>query len=329
MYKLLWCTLVFIFSIQLSKAQYGFNFKTFNNNDRFERDDSVAGMRYSKTIPEIIFENDTNLWLMRTKINNNEDFIKSELKFDGEKMHVISFSFYGLYGYNHQRPAEFIKYQLILIDNKLLFDGLYSRFSMNNDTLETGLFSNGLQIGLWKYFNKAKNVYQTKYFFGKSFTDFFLTLYYYNGMKKLECLIVNNLYEDTFTYYYFENGNIQIKGCYKSGIRVGEWCFYHLNGKLLTKGIYSGNFITRYIPECEKLGDNYPSSAIYNYAIMRSICTKRGKWKYWDSDSKPVKIEKYDNIGNIKKIKYFNDTKIPETGIFYELNGLFIDLLNE
>jgi antitoxin component YwqK of YwqJK toxin-antitoxin module len=137
--------------------------------------------------------------------------------------------------------------------------------------------------------------------------------------------------------YYLKNGNIAMKGVYKSGrlnVKNGYFIYYYENGKKREEGSYRNNYRTGEWKGWFKEGND---KLIYKYetGTLKEVIAyyengnvkyygkylnglKNGKWTYWNKDGKLSMQGKYKlNKKNGKWTKYFSD----DTLTVYFKNG--------
>ncbi len=121
--------------------------------------------------------------------------------------------------------------------------------------------------------------------------------------------------------YYYENGNLEKEGIQNEGNPVGYWVKYYENGIIEKKAIYKS---WDHIEESEAfdkqgrlreswsfLSDGvWENKTFHANGNLRSIGKSEseknvGEWKSFSEDGTLVKIEFYDNEGEIKKLKTF------------------------
>lgn len=93
---------------------------------------------------------------------------------------------------------------------------------------------------------------------------------------------------------WFDNGNVNLEGSYTNGKQEGDWNFYHYNGKLCLKKVYSKGKLLSKIYFDEK-GNPLPSSAII--INKEDHVFKGGKKKYYE------KLKKLRKELALKKMK--------------------------
>lgn len=158
-----------------------------------------------------------------------------------------------------------------------------------------------------------------------------ITTFYVNG-QTYEIGIFKNGYLDKGEYLsYHDNGQLEFKGKYKEGKRIGPWVGFDNNGLLSAYGVYDsiGNLISEYwfhdtgvIDElnifdhdsiCLKNSILFYNDGTLNYTFNRTIMT---------GESKEIT---YHENGNIEKIvRYKNGKKNGYTEQF-DFNGELID----
>lgn len=66
--------------------------------------------------------------------------------------------------------------------------------------------------------------------------------YFMNGQIQMKGYFRSNSKVDTF-YFYYPNGKLMTKGLYQDNLRYGIWTSYYENGKIKDKVAFNGNFI--------------------------------------------------------------------------------------
>lgn len=77
---------------------------------------------------------------------------------------------------------------------------------------------------------------------------------YGNGQEKRTGEQVNSLNQGIWTWYY-ENGNIQLRGSFEEGNRTGVWKSYDTLGNLLVESTYENNLLNGMFTEYNSSGE--------------------------------------------------------------------------
>jgi len=347
--------ILFMFAFLTIKAQDEIIIKPYNTKYNFKRYDSTTQMIYYKSISEIIAETDTNIW-QHTVIRDKQDVLVSEFKYDGKHIHVNAYdTYYKKYAYERH-----CRYTLIMKDSLLVYDGAYSCFFPDYDTLETGNFSLGKHIGVWKRYSKGQLI-KIKEYFETPDENYKVTRYFNNGNISSTWKVKNKMVDDS-VYSFYSDGSIRVKGCYKAGKRTGEWKFYHQNGNLGFKGTYSEaseydsdwviqkrKGVWRFYDEEGKLGrkDTYskkgnlkcvkfysPSynpnfSQLYYKPVITIKMTGKGVLRLYDNNRKLARKDVHSKKGKLKRVRFYNDFPIfvPSADFYENNNGVFSDNL--
>ena len=141
-------------------------------------------------------------------------------------------------------------------------------FPENGKLLSTGKYKNGEREGIWEWYFPNGNLY---YRSG------------YSPDKKRQVWIATNVLGNEHGIHerYYENGQLEEKGSYEYGLKVGKWEKYYKNGK----------------PE--------------HYGSFKND-KKIGKWIYLYPDGKIVTEENFDENGKLINRSTFYPDGSPE-----------------
>ncbi len=73
--------------------------------------------------------------------------------------------------------------------------------------------------------------------------------------------------------YYYNTGELEAVGYYEANMKVGPWEYYHKNGVIKEKGIY-----------------------IYTNNDSLKFEKKRGKWQYYNTSGKLIRVKNYKSV---------------------------------
>lgn len=173
----------------------------------------VEGKFIFKNHPEkkqgIICEFYTNTNVLKYKY----EFITKLKKFDAKKFH------------SYKNNNEFI------------IDGKYVEFFDNGDTLKITKFKNGI-IERHLHYNKYKTLESELLIITPK--ERLFSLYYPNGIKKMQFRLVNNEKDGEETHF-FDNGNIKLRIQNKNNQHDGELTEYYLDSKIKRMDKYENN----------------------------------------------------------------------------------------
>gem|GEM_PF-6931589 len=151
----------------------------------------------------------------------------------------------------------------------LVFQGLACSVNKDGDTITRTYFKNNLRDGPFWSFNPEDST--------ERFTQ----------------------YEDGLcqgSYKIIKKQNIFTDGQFKDGRRGGVWKYYE-NGKLMCKGQYSGELYEGWMPD---LSGVFSDGGLVGVLIP----VRLGKWYFYDSRGKLVRIELYSKSGYLKRTVY-------------------------
>lgn len=119
-----------------------------------------------------------------------------------------------------------------------------------------------------------------------------------NGIRISKSSIIEGKYTT-----YHKNGNKDIEGVYKEGIRIGVWRSWYLSGKLHAESTYKeNNQFTGYEVVFNENGSKHSEGEIRYSSNFMSSNVPINYWKtfIWDKNDQLQKeiIKEYDNNGN-------------------------------
>ncbi len=106
----------------------------------------------------------------------------------------------------------------------------------NGQKKAEGVLSQGIEQGLWKFWDKKGNLDQEVTYKDGEFEGPYVS-YHENGKKKEEGSFDHNHIHGTFKTWY-DTGDLESQGYYHFGIKDSIWFFYYPNGKVYETGNY-------------------------------------------------------------------------------------------
>ncbi len=197
-----------------------------------------------------------------------------------------------------------------------------------------------------KYYSNGNLKEQFNYHDGKIIDTF--SFYNIEGVLYRKSIKLDTLINETYTKYYYSNGNVKSEGKDRNGLALGLWKYYYSNGKLEKFGEFQNGlqenwwtyndslqrvfkkeeykiikdsiFLNQIIQYNEDESINFEKSSFFDISISDSLVIGKnaGRINYFSDFKKSNVFVVIENEYNdkIKKDTFFDFTHNPKFGVF-------------
>ncbi len=110
--------------------------------------------------------------------------------------------------------------------NGVILHGPYKR-TLGGETIEEGIFYKGTKHGRWTEYDRNFILMDKRKYY-KGWPKESMVKYYDQDRTKLkEVIPIVYGQKEGIYYYFYENGDVAVRGLYKENVRVGKWTEYY------------------------------------------------------------------------------------------------------
>lgn len=202
-------------------------------------------------------------------------------------------------------------YGHFVADTLVMHGDYYRKDKMTNNVTE-GKFFNGQFAGQWKSYVNGKLYDITGYRRDKN------NKLYINFKKNGDVNFISYRKDNGVSHGLYidfdDSSNVKEIGHYDNGCKIGEWLYYK-NGRLESKGTYYPDYLqlksfdsdTLYLVNKDKILAEklYPPEVTKTFVINDQVLyLKDGKWEYYNTEGKLIRVEFYEKGKLIKTQDY-------------------------